>query len=158
MRKIEDVKIGPLDMGAIVNEAQARLSDVIAEHQAEIILPESWPVAVGYGPWIEEVWVNYISNAIKYGGQPPCVKVGVFARENGTARFWVRDNGAGLTPDQQARLFVPFERLEQTRAQGHGLGLSIVQRIVTKIGGQVGVESEGVPGQGSTFFFTLTMV
>ena len=68
-------------------------------------------------------------------------------------RFWVRDNGPGLTPEEQARLFAPFERLHRGRAEGHGLGLSIVRRIVEKLGGQAGVESE--PGQGSLFFFTL---
>ncbi len=68
-------------------------------------------------------------------------------------RFWVRDNGPGLTPEAQSRLFTPFTRLDQVRAQGHGLGLSIVRRIVEKLGGQVGVESQ--LGQGSTFFFTL---
>lgn len=73
-------------------------------------------------------------------------------------RFWVRDNGPGLTPDQQAQLFTPFERLHQARAEGHGLGLSIVKRIVEKLGGEVGVESDGVPGQGSTFYFTLPAV
>jgi two-component system sensor histidine kinase/response regulator len=70
-------------------------------------------------------------------------------------RFWVRDNGPGLTPEQQARLFAPFTRLDRVRAQGHGLGLSIVRRIVEKLGGSVGVESSGVPGQGSVFYFTL---
>ena len=68
-------------------------------------------------------------------------------------RFWVRDNGTGIPPEQQARLFTPFTRLAQARATGHGLGLSIVQRIVEKLGGQVGVESQ--PGQGSLFSFTL---
>jgi signal transduction histidine kinase len=68
-------------------------------------------------------------------------------------RFWVRDNGAGLSPDDQARLFTPFTQIHQARAEGHGLGLSIVQRIVEKLGGQVGMESEA--GQGSVFFFTL---
>ena len=68
-------------------------------------------------------------------------------------RFWVRDNGLGLTPDEQARLFTPFTRLDQVRAKGHGLGLSIVRRIVEKLGGQVGVES--TVGQGSIFSFTL---
>jgi signal transduction histidine kinase len=67
----------------------------------------------------------------------------------------VRDNGPGLDPADQARLFTPFTRLDQVPVKGHGLGLSIVQRIIEKLGGEVGVESE--PGQGSTFFFTLPL-
>jgi two-component system sensor histidine kinase/response regulator len=58
-----------------------------------------------------------------------------------------------LTPEEQLRLFTPFERLDPVRAQGYGLGLSVVRRIVEKLGGQVGVESEA--GQGSEFYFTL---
>ena len=68
-------------------------------------------------------------------------------------RFWVRDNGPGLTQAEQRQLFTPFTRLDQTRARGHGLGLSIVRRIVEKLGGQVGVESD--VGQGSIFTFRL---
>jgi signal transduction histidine kinase len=70
-------------------------------------------------------------------------------------RFWVRDNGPGVAPEKQRRLFTPFERLHQVRVQGHGLGLSIVMRIVEKLGGQVGVDSDGVAGRGSEFYFTL---
>lgn len=155
VRAIDEIQTTPLEMEEIVAEAQGRLLHLIEEHQGEIVLPESWPVVLGYAPWIEAVWANYISNALKYGGQPPYVQIGADEAENGTIRFWVRDNGPGLTREEQARLFTPFERLHQVRAKGHGLGLSIVQRIVTKLGGQVGVESIGVPGQGSTFFFTL---
>jgi signal transduction histidine kinase len=68
-------------------------------------------------------------------------------------RFWVHDNGPGIAPEAEAQLFVPFTRLDQIRVKGHGLGLSIVRRIVEKLGGRVGEESQ--PGQGSTFFFTL---
>jgi signal transduction histidine kinase len=68
-------------------------------------------------------------------------------------RFWVRDNGPGLTQAEQRQLFTPFTRLDQTRARGHGLGLSIVRRIVEKLGGQVEVESK--VGQGSVFTFKL---
>ncbi|OQW94331.1 MAG: hypothetical protein BWK79_06425, partial [Beggiatoa sp. IS2] len=68
-------------------------------------------------------------------------------------RFWVRDNGTGLTPEEQAQLFTPFTRLHKERAEGHGLGLSIVRRIVEKLGGYAGVES--TVGQGSLFYFTL---
>lgn len=160
VRKVEQLKLGPVDMAAVVAQVEERLEDMIVSHETELTLPESWPTALGYAPWIEEVWVNYLSNAIKYGGQPPCVTLGatpVTARDGrAQVRFWVRDNGEGLSRSQRARLFAPFERLAQTRAEGHGLGLSIVRRIVEKLGGEVGVESE--VGVGSTFYFTLPAV
>jgi PAS domain S-box-containing protein len=170
VRKIEELDIAPLDMANVVAQVLERMSDVIQESQAEIILPPSWPVALGYGSWVEEVWVNYLSNAIKYGGQPPRVELGSDVVGSGEwvaesdrsslttphsplIRFWVRDNGPGLTPEEQERLFTPFTRLHQVSTKGHGLGLSIVRRIVEKLGGQVGVESE--VGEGSVFSFTL---
>ena len=151
-----DVLVKPLNMAAIVEEALNRLAYLFEAQQVDLILPEVWPTALGYAPWIEEVWVNYMSNAIKYGGTPPRLELGGAAQpEDGMACFWVVDNGPGLSPEAQAQLFSPFTRLEQTRAKGHGLGLSIVQRIVTKLGGQVGLNSEGIPGRGSRFYFTL---
>jgi signal transduction histidine kinase len=142
-------------MDDLVKEAQYRLIELIEENQAAIISPDSWPAALGYGPWIEEVWVNYISNAIKYGGQPPRVELGATEQEDGMVRFWVRDNGRGITLEEQPRLFTPFTQLSQVQTEGHGLGLSIVSRIVEKLGGQVAVESTGVLGEGSIFSFTL---
>jgi signal transduction histidine kinase len=122
---------------------------------------------LGYAPWVEEVWANYLSNGCKYGGTPsaaprlelggdllPILPAGD-GQDGSMVRFWVHDSGDGLTSEQQNRLFTPFTRLDQARARGHGLGLSIVRRIVEKLGGQVGVESNGAPGQGSTFYFTL---
>jgi PAS domain S-box-containing protein len=155
VRGMGRVEMHPLEMGRIVAEARGRLLHLIEEHEGEIELPESWPVAMGYGPWVEAVWANFISNALKYGGQPPRVELGSAVHADGWIRFWVRDNGEGLSAEEQVRLFTPFERLHKVRAQGHGLGLSIVQRIVKKLGGQVGVESDGVPGAGCEFFFTL---
>jgi signal transduction histidine kinase len=150
-----EVEMVLLDMASIVAEAQHRLTPMIEEHNADIILPDAsaWPVALGYGPWVEEVWVNYLSNAIKYGGRPPRVELGTVEQADGRVRFWVRDNGPGIPAEEQTRLFSRFTRLDQDRAEGHGLGLSIVQRIVEKLGGQVWVESE--VGQGSTFIFSL---
>ncbi len=153
VREIDEIETQPLDMDRIVTNVRDRLAFSVEEHQAEIVLPDHWPVALGYGPWIEEVWANYISNAVKYGGQPPRAELGGTTKADGWVRFWVRDNGLGLTPEEQEQLFTPFERLHQVRVEGHGLGLSIVQRIVEKLGGQVGVES--TVGQGSVFFFTL---
>ena len=150
-----DVQVGPMDMQQVVSEARQRVVNLVQQHQAELSVPTAWPVAVGYAPWIEEIWFNYLSNAIKYGGQPPRVELGGELQSDGMVRFWVHDNGDGLRPDQQAHPFRPFTQLAKTHAKGHGLGLSIVQRIVDKLGGQVGVESSGLPGEGSTFFFML---
>ena len=146
----------PLDMAAIVTEALQRLEYLIRDSHAEVHVASTWPIALGYGPWVEEVWVNYVSNALKYGGQtdkPPCVELGATPLDDGFVQFWVRDSGRGLSSEDQARLFMQFERLDQARATGHGLGLSIVKRIVGKLGGQVSVSSE--IGVGSQFSFTL---
>lgn len=150
-----DVLSKPLNMTVIVEEAMNRLAPLLQAQQVELILPEEWPVALGYAPWVEGVWVNYMSNAIKYGGEPPRLELGAACQSNKIIRFWVADNGPGLSPEVQSRLFMPFTRLDQLRNKGHGLGLSIVQQIVTKLGGEVGVESEGIPGRGCRFYFTL---
>ena len=153
VRKVE-VKVAMVDMAEIVNDALERLGDLISNHQAQVIQPHTWPVALGYSSWIVEIWANYISNAIKYGGKPPTVQLGFRQLPNNSIRFEVTDNGAGLTATDQANLFRPFERLEQLgKIEGHGLGLSIVRRIVEKLNGRVGVESQ--PGAGSTFYFIL---
>jgi PAS domain S-box-containing protein len=153
VRQMEEIDVAPLDMAEIIAEVRARLADLITGYHAKIVLPGQWPVALGHAPWIEEVWINYISNAVKYGGRPPHLEIGATPQPDGTVRFWVHDNGSGLTPHEQAQLFAPFTRLGQIRARGYGLGLSIVRRIVEKLGGQVGVESQ--PGQGCVFSFTL---
>ncbi len=140
-----------LDMEKILRQAANRLAALIQEKQAVLIIPSDWPAALGYAQWIEEVWVNYLCNALKFGGDKPEIEFGAEQQTDGQLRFWIRDHGCGLSPEEQARLFTPFDRLAQTG--GHGLGLSIVRRIVEKLGGQAGVESEA--GKGSTFFFTL---
>jgi signal transduction histidine kinase len=153
----QDIILVPLDMGKISHEAEKRLEGEIAEAQAQLLFPDQWPCALGYAPWVEEVWFNYISNALKYCGERPRIMLGAEPVTNPVTnapevRCWVRDQGPGISAKDQERLFVECERLNRSMA-GHGLGLAIVKRIVTKLGGRVGVES--APGMGSTFFFTL---
>jgi PAS domain S-box-containing protein len=145
--------IMPLDMKIIVDDSKRRLAQLIEDTQAEISYPDDFPLAQGYAPWVEEIWANYLSNALKYGGRPAKVTIGADEPQNGMVRFWIRDNGRGLTADEQQRVFTPFTRLNQVKIEGHGLGLSIVQRIVNRLGGDVGVRS--VVGEGSEFSFTL---
>ena len=150
-----EVDLEPVNMAGIVSECLQRLAHMIEESDAELIIPEAWPLAIGYGPWVEEVWINYISNAVKYSGDSPRVELGGTRQKDGMVCFWVKDNGPGLKPENQKWLFAEFTQFNQVRVEGHGLGLSIVRRIVEKLGGRVGVESEGIPGKGSKFMFTL---
>lgn len=150
---VEEVETELLDMAAIVSETLETLAPMVEDYQAEVVLPDAWHVVRGYAPWIKVVWLNYLTNALKYGGEPPRLELGSDVQA-GMIRYWVCDNGPGLTEEEQAKLFVPFSRLHESRAKGYGLGLSIVGRILDKLQGNAGVESE--PGQGSCFYFALS--
>ena len=158
----QEAPLEAFEMEPVVHSAISSLQREIERAQAEIILPTQWMDAVGYAAWVEEVWINYLSNALKYGrpskqGVSSHIELGFDVPDPpgqpARVRYWVRDNGPGLSSEQQMRLFVPFERLERVRVEGHGLGLSIVRRIIERLGGQAGVES--TLGEGSLFYFIL---
>lgn len=149
----EAMDIHPVNMHTAISVAKARLEYQIATYDARIRLPDDWESALGYTPWITEVWVNLLSNAIKYGGNSPIIRLGSdMLSDNSGVRFWVQDYGRGLDDDEKRELFKRFSKLE--RIDGHGLGLSIVAQIISRLGGEVGVESAG-KGHGSLFYFTL---
>ncbi len=144
-----------LEMSDIVTKViEERLPHEIKQYQAQIKLADIWPTIPGYQPWLEEVWMNYISNGLKYGGKPPHLELGATPLHHENVRFWIRDNGQGLTKAEQAKLFTPKRNPQQeVCAEGEGLGLLIVQQLVEQMGGEVGVESR--KGKGSLFYFTL---
>ena len=158
LARIRDVAVivMPTAMDEVVAHSLKRLKQMIAEYQAEVITPDNWPMISGYGPWIEEIWVNYVSNAMKYGGHPPRIELGFDVFDDSHYQFWVQDNGDGLSEEQQAHLFKEFSQLHPHQLNGHGLGLSIVRRIINKLGGEAGVASS--VGEGSRFYFTLERV
>ena len=151
----EDIQLVKVDMQSIVNEAINRIYKHHEDRKATFELPETWPEVMGHPQWIEEVWSNLISNAIKYGGKPPKIVMGSEKMDNNCYRFWIQDNGNGLPVESFEKLFTDFERLGKKNVEGHGLGLSITKRIIEKLGGQVFVSSENIPGKGCVFSFTL---
>jgi len=151
----QTVEPAPVPMGEVVARVLERLAPHVTRSDAAVTADTAWPTVWGYAPWVEEVWVNYVTNALKYGGRPARIHLGVDAPRDGHVRFWVSDAGPGLSPEAQARLFQPFTRVGGEEVEGHGLGLSIARRITERLGGRVGVESSGVPGEGCRFYFTL---
>ena len=141
----------------IVQETVANQQQAARTRQIELILPpdEVVPVLADAGR-IGQVLTNYLTNAFRYAplDQPIAVRLEV---EASSARVSVRDQGPGLTPEQQQRVWERFYQVAAPGRQGPegglGLGLAIAKAIVEQHQGQVGVES--APGHGATFWFTL---
>lgn len=159
LAKMQQSEVVPqaLEMQPIFDAARERIRPLIDQHKASLTLTTELPPVLGYASYLEEIWVNYLSNAIKYGGKPPVIQVGALCLEGNKVRFWVQDNGDGIRRDDQRKLFRKFERLQTENPDGYGLGLAMVRHIVEKLGGQVAVESEGKAGEGSIFSFTLPL-
>ena len=103
---------------------------------------------------LRQVYLNLIGNAFKFTSETgdPRIEVGATGTGAGPVLF-VRDNGIGFEAGEAAELFEPFRRLHGPRYEGHGVGLSIVKRIVERHGGRLWAES--TPGAGAAFYFTL---
>jgi signal transduction histidine kinase len=141
---------------ATVDAAISRFSFPLQEKGIRVSIMPDLPDAYGQTQWVEEVFANLIGNAIKYmGGEKPEPTIEIRAEAlDCKVRYEVRDTGIGIKPDDIGRLFKMFSRVGNiSKVDGLGLGLSIVQRIINKLGGEVGVES--TYGEGATFWFTL---
>ena len=144
----------PVDCGAALKEALSNLQLAISETGARIT-HDALPTVTADIAQLRLLLQNLVGNAVKYHrpGVAPQVHVSA-TRDNGSWRFAVSDNGIGIEPQHQERIFGMFERLHTAdEYPGTGIGLAICKRIVEQHGGRIWVES--APGEGSTFFFTL---
>ena len=138
----------------IVQEALDELKPLRDGRQIEIKIGEL-PACHGDPALLKQIWVNLISNAIKYtrGREPGIIEIGC-ARENDEDVFFVRDNGAGFDMQYANKLFGVFQRLHrEDQFEGTGVGLAIVQRIVHRHGGRIWAKAE--VNRGATFYFTI---
>jgi light-regulated signal transduction histidine kinase (bacteriophytochrome) len=143
------------DSVKLVREALDDLGYPWPERRVQIRLGEL-PASMGDPALLKQVWLNLLSNALKYTRKKDAAVVEIgCTRANGTDTFYVRDNGTGFDMRFADKLFGVFQRFHRAEDyEGTGVGLAIVQRIITRHGGRVWAES--AVDQGATFFFTLT--
>jgi signal transduction histidine kinase/CHASE3 domain sensor protein len=144
-----------VDLTLVVREVLDELEPDLKATNARIVVESPFPLVLGHYNVLKQVLTNLLSNAIKFVVPDVQPQVRVWAEKRGTfIRFWVEDNGIGIAPQHQERIFKSFERLHgiETYA-GTGIGLAIVKRGIERLGGRVGVES-GIQ-QGSRFWLEL---
>ena len=141
-------------MRDLANEALELLSGRIPQHGLEVNIARDLPVLYVDRPRVLEVFQNLIENSVKFMGNQSLPKIEVGSRKDGGETvLFVRDNGIGINPLYQEKVFGLFNKLDQ-KTEGTGIGLALVKRIVEVHGGRIWVESEGM-GKGSAFCFTL---
>lgn len=150
-----DREVGPVDVGAVVDDIIADLSDLISREDATVSVGQL-PVVLGDATELRLILQNLITNAIKFRQPDSPPEVSIRGSRGGPGwRFEVSDNGIGIAPAQQDRIFQLFQRLHRSdQYPGTGIGLAHCKRAVENHGGVIGVDAE--PGRGSTFWFTLS--
>jgi PAS domain S-box-containing protein len=142
-----------VSLGACLNTVLGQLAAEIAERSAEVEVKRPLPSVRGYAPVLQQVLANLIGNALKFvrPGVSPVVRIWAEEKEN-TVRFWVEDDGIGISTEHHTHIFGLFKRLTDAYP-GTGIGLAIVRKGMERMGGRAGVESE--EGKGSRFWIEL---
>ena len=143
--------VQPVDSAAALRIALDNLNTAI-QTSGSSIQALDLPTVAAHEIAVVQLFQNLISNAIKYSKRRPLIQISA-QRDEAFWRFAVADNGIGIDPDDQERIFHIFKRAHGDEYPGSGIGLAICTRIVERYGGRIWVE--GAPGQGSTFFFSL---
>ena len=152
----EELTLEPLDLDRAVSEAVRQLEAPLRDSRAELLVERPLPRVVAHRVVLVQLLVNLLSNAVKFvaQGTRPVVRIRAERREPDRVRIWVEDNGIGIAPEHQGRIFQVFQRLHgMTQYPGTGIGLAIVRRGAERMGEGAGVLSE--PGRGSRFWIDI---
>jgi len=150
----QDIAKTQINMTSIVNEVKDDLATQYDISKIQWAI-QPLPTITANTNLIRQVWVNLISNAVKYSSKKddPYIEIGSFLKDKQTA-FFVRDNGVGFDQKYSDKLFKVFQRLHKTEDyEGTGIGLALVEKIVARQGGDVWADAE--PGKGACFYFSL---
>jgi PAS domain S-box-containing protein len=149
-----DVALLPVRISTVVEQSLPLVEGLAIQHGVTLVAPASPLYARADTTRLKQVLVNLLTNAIKYNRPGGSVRLEV-AHEGGQVTIRVSDDGIGMTPEQQAHAFEPFNRAgaERERVEGTGIGLTIVKALVEGMGGRIGVHS--APGVGSVFEVVL---
>jgi signal transduction histidine kinase len=149
------VTIEPVDLEKCLHRACKPLDAEIASSKAKIEIQPPLPAVLGHEPTLQQVLQNLLSNALKFVDPSVQPRVRIWSSDNQHAvRLWIEDNGIGIAPAYHQRIFGIFERLHSTEAYpGTGIGLALVAKGMTRMGGSVGLES--TPREGSRFWIEL---
>jgi len=138
-----EVSFSALDMGKLVKNAIQRIPETGAFAKEEISFPPSWPLTFGKPNWVEEIWVNYFNVFAQSSVQGLSLELGA---SNGNSQknavFWVQNVGTPLPAEEIGQLLQNFKNLENIALDEFGLGLSMVKRIITRLGGEMGIEND----------------
>jgi signal transduction histidine kinase len=148
-----DVRLEPVDLDHLFAEVIDLYPNLAAAHHC-ITLRSPLGFVVGHAPSLTQCFSNLLQNALKFAAVSRDAAIEIYAETNGPwRRISVRDNGIGIDPAHQGRIFGLFERASPSSVPGTGIGLAIVKKAAERMGGHVGVES--VLGQGSCFWIEL---
>lgn len=143
----------PTDCEAVLNHTLANLNTTLQETGA-VVTHDPLPTVMADAVQLGQLLQNLLANSLKFRG-PEELRVHIAVQRQGVAWiFSVQDNGIGIAPEHQERIFAIFQRLHRREEYpGTGIGLALCKKIVERHGGRIWVESQ--PGQGSTFYFSI---
>lgn len=152
-----ELKLRPIDLNQAVAEAVSQLKAEIQQTQAQVTVESPLPVVWAHPTTLVQAVANLLANALKFvaAGVQPQIWISATEYESKWVRLYLSDNGIGIAPEHQQRIFQVFERLHGIETYpGTGIGLAIARKGAERMGGEVGVES--VVGQGSRFWIQLS--
>lgn len=150
------IELTSINLSSVVNKALQQLQTQIESSQAQITVEEPLASIYGNSTVLTQVVSNLISNALKFvaPSEIPQIRIRTETTED-RVRLWIEDNGIGIKPQHQPRIFQVFERLHGLESYpGTGIGLAIAKKGIERIGGKIGVESQ--PDRGSRFWIEGT--